>query len=52
MKCQEMSKGSLGAIELCLKDIFNDKSSNSLEVTLQMMEDQINMVREIEGLKK
>ena len=52
MKCSDLSKGSLGAIELCLKDIFEDKSTNSLEQTLDMMESQNNNVRELEGLKK
>jgi len=44
--------GSLGVIELCLKDIFNNKSSNTLDQTLTMMEDQIKMIRELEGLQK
>lgn len=50
MKCSEASVGSLGVIELTLIDIKNDKSSNTLEQSLTMMEDQIKNIRMLEGI--
>ena len=50
MKCSEASIGCLGVIELALMDIKNDKSTNTLEQTLDMMAEQIKMIRTLEGL--
>jgi len=52
MKCSDLSTGSLGVIEVCLRDILQDKSSNTLLQTLEMMESQIDMIKQLEGLKK
>lgn len=50
MKCSEMSVGPLGVIELTLIDIKNDKSSNTMAQSLDMMEDQIKNIRMLEGI--
>lgn len=46
----EASVGPLGVIELTLIDIKNDKSSNTMAQSLDMIEDQVKNIRVLEGL--
>ena len=48
MKCSEMSKALVGTIDLICVDIFEDKSDNTLEQCLDMIEGQVKMIREME----
>ena len=52
MKIKEISKGSLQMIHLILIDMIDDKSSNTLENCLDMIEEQVVMIRVLEDLPR
>lgn len=52
MKCSEGSVGIVSTIALTCNDIINDKSTNTLEQSIDLIESQVLMLRTIEGLEK
>lgn len=50
MKCSKASIGMFSVIEACLRDIKADASTNTLEETLDLIEEQLNRVRSLEGI--
>ena len=49
MKCSHRSEGMVRTIMLCCVDILEDKSSNNLKTTLEMMKGQIEMIEQMES---
>ncbi|KKN76209.1 hypothetical protein LCGC14_0372350 [marine sediment metagenome] len=52
MKCSEGSKGIVNVIHLTCDDILTDKSVNTLEQSISLIESQVEMLRILEGLDK
>jgi len=52
MKISEMSRGSVQALMLAVNDIIEDKSTNTLAQTLDLIESQVDAIRVLEGLKE
>ncbi len=51
MKCKSESIGPLGIIERVLSDIHNDNSQNTMKESIELIETQLNMIKNIEEIK-
>ena len=50
MKCSTGSEGMVRTVLLCCADILEDKSTNDLKTTLDMMKSQIEMIEQMEAM--
>jgi len=51
MKNKPESTTLLNIITLTMDDIFQDKSTNSMSESIELIEDQLKMIKQIEGIK-
>lgn len=50
MKCSELSKGIIQTMTLICMDIIENKSSNSMKESVDMLESQLKMLKEMESI--
>ena len=50
MKCNELSKGIIRTMTLICMDIIEDKSTNTLKESIDMLESQLKMLKETEQI--
>jgi len=49
LKCSAGSEGLVRIILLCCDDILEDKSTNDLKTSLELIRDQLEMIGQMEG---